>query len=167
MQSRDYRLKLNEFQTEEKPEQFTLKPNRTIYCYLVVIFGFMLFRPQPVVLIGGAFFLALPLINIFLIRNKPILDIYQNYFVVHDIKDSEIGYKIPWEAVEEYSFQAESYHAQVFVIRLKNGNSFAIPSSQYAIGRAFQKRIPEKERFKKNQLDREARQQKRKAERSA
>lgn len=167
MGNKNYRIMLNELNTVEQPKRFTLKPNKTIYFYLVVILGFMMYRPQPVVLIGGSFFLALPLINIFLIRNKPILDVYSDYFVVHDLKDSQVGYRIPWDAVNEYSYESESYHAQVFVIRLKNGSSFAIPSSQYAIGRAFQKRIPDCEHFRKYQIDRETRQQKRKEERSA
>lgn len=165
MENENRIIQLNELNKELRIKKFTLQKKKTNFAFAIVaILAMITFHNLPVFIFGGLV-LALFAINTFWVKDRVILDMYQEYFVVPDVSNQTIGYKIGYDEVLDYSYDNEQWGGMVFVIRLKDDTVFAIPSDNQSIIAEFKKIIPNAEKYTKFKNDMAERRAKRKKER--
>lgn len=154
----------NELQNEKCLKQFKLKPKKTALMFLIVAIGLIVFVRRIEAVFFGVVLSIVPILNLFVVKDRVLLEIYDSYFVVYDEDGSGKGQKVLWEEVVEYSFVNEGQNMNIFKISLKN-DFFAIPTSNSGLLSEFRKKIPNMESMTKNKLERDARRRERKANR--
>lgn len=165
MENENRIIQLNELKNDLRIKQFTLQKKKTNFVFaLVAIVAMLYFHTLPVFIFGGLV-LALFIINTFFVKDRVILDMYKEYFIVPDASNANAGYKISYDEVLDYSYDSEQWGGMVFVIRLKDGTVFAIPSDNQSIITEFKKIIPNAEKYTKFKNDMAERRVKRKRER--
>lgn len=165
MENENRIIQLNELNQELRVKKFTLQKKKTNLIFAVAaVLAMVYFHTVPVFIFGGLV-LALFAINTFWVKDRIILDMYKECFVVPDASNPMIGYKIGYDEVLDYSYDNEQWGGMVFVIRLKDDTVFAIPSDNQSIITEFKKIIPEAEKYTKFKKDMAERRAKRKKER--
>lgn len=154
----------SELQNEKCLKQYKLKPKKTALLFVVCAIALIIYAPGIKTIFFGIVISIVPVINLFFIKDRVLLEIYDGFFVVYDEKDQQSGRKVAWDEVVEYSFVNEGQNSTVF--KIAAGNEFmAVPTTDAGVLADFRKRIPNQESMTKNKIERDARRKERKAKR--
>jgi len=154
-----------ELENEKCLKQYKLKPKKTALVFIVFAIALVIYAPRIETIFFGVILSIVPIINLFVVKDRVLIELYDSYFVVYDEKDSQTGNKIAWDEVVEYSFVTQGQNSTVFKITLNN-DFIAIPTSDNGVLADFRKKIPNMESITKSKIERDARRKERKAKRS-
>ena len=154
--------------TKEQLEQagyaftYVLKLKNYLRYAIFIIIGTLLiiFMKNIAGLILGIIFIGFPLANIFLIKDRPIVEINDEIIVVRDVFSTAI-YLFKWEDVLSYGVERNNRGVESTNIVLEGNVPIMIPSAAASLQDQFRKRIPEKEQLTLWKQQMEARKKKR------
>ena len=93
-------------------------------------------------MIGGAFFLLLAAAGFLLIKDRPVMDFYDDVVVIYNAKDSSEAFKLPFEQLKLWSVDASD--SKVF-FTLYDDTVIGVSSSRYLrVYNMLVKLVPEK-----------------------
>lgn len=147
MEENNYHVKIETIENDLQPlVKIYLKPKFTIYLFLIIGIMIIVLTHNLPGILAGMFFCVLALYNIFMVKDRVILDMYQDYIVLYDAYDQTMCYKIFYDDIETYTAQAIN-STSIYVLNLKSGDSLEIPTANTKVFKQFQKVIPEKDKF--------------------
>ena len=125
----------------ELRERITKKPIWQIAGGAVVGIGMMLFNTKETLLSGG-FFLAMAVMAFLVIKDTPVLDLYDDFMVVYHPYDSTKAFKVRYDMLENWEVDGA---ANKTTFTMKDGEAFAVNTPRYnKTYNALKRVIPDK-----------------------
>ncbi|MPN63371.1 hypothetical protein SDC9_211129 [bioreactor metagenome] len=146
-------------------DRIYLKPKAVIYFFLVLGLAIIILTRNIPGIITGLVFSSLSLYNIFFIKDRIIVEIYQDYLIIMDNYDPLMCYKVSYDDIETYTQKAVN-STSVYVFHLRSGEVLEVPSANGRIYQRLRKMIPEKDQFTKWKNDLDQRNKARKAQKN-
>ncbi len=153
-----YQVDVSTLELSEKAKAtIRLKPTGTI-AIMFIVSVVLIITQVMVLMLLGAFFLGFCILSYFFGKDRKVIDVFEEYVIVYDNENPEIGYKINFSDITEWRFHTVANGADYMLINLENEGYITIDSyNSQKVAKYFMNKIPDKEynrkilnNFKKN-----------------
>ena len=106
-----------------------------------------LFVPHLLARILGGILILLPLVNLFVIKDRILLEGNGSEVIAYDLSDPDLAFRFTFDDVLSYGFDKNQLNQEYYRIDLKEDVTVVVPTNKNSLLTYFRKHIPEKERL--------------------